>query len=96
MTAMDACEVHTDTETSVPARCAAGSPRSTAEATIRVLNEYIKTQFWIHAEDLYWLLLYLADELVTQNVPIDSAVAEEDVASRRLVTHDGDEEDEQE
>ena len=42
----------------------------------------MKTQFWIAAADVSWLVLYLADELVTQNVcRVKPAVAGEKAKS---------------
>ena len=66
----------------MPARCEAAMPGSTETATIRVLRDTVKTQFWIAAGDVSWLVLYLADEYVTQNVRRKKpAVAGEGVTS---------------
>ncbi len=66
----------------MPARCEAAMPESKEKATIRVLRDTVKTQFWIAAGDVSWLVLYLADELVTQNVSRKKpAVAGEELKS---------------
>ena len=66
----------------MPARCEAAMPGSTEKTTIRVLRDTVNTEFWIAAGDVSWLVLYLADEFVTQNASRKKpAVAGEELKS---------------
>ena len=62
-----------------PALCPSAHPNSTAQAKIRVLNKWARSQLWLDVRDLSWLLLYMTEELATQNVSMKPANAEEDL-----------------
>jgi len=59
----------------LPAYAPSAHPKSTSHAKVRVLSKFHRSQLWIDARDLSWLLLYMADELATQNVSISPAAA---------------------
>ena len=60
----------------VPLRCVCACPLVADTVDIRVLDWGHKCSFWLDARDTSWLLTYIADEMLTMNVPnYDAAVA---------------------